>query len=86
MRLPRTLQCVYENILRHLTDEFAFGPQEHKMRLEMTAVEMAKKRYKYTPRAASLQRANEKNNFFAAIRSIHDSQSITSDQIAEMLR
>ena len=43
MRLPRTPQCVYDNVLRYLANEFAFGAQEHKVWLEMNAVEMAKK-------------------------------------------
>ena len=77
MRLPPTPQRVYDNILGYLTNEFAFGPQEHKMRLEMIAVEVAKKCYKNTPCAASLQGANDKNNFLAMTGSIHNSQSIT---------
>ena len=83
MRLPRTPQCVYDNVLRYLANEFAFGAQEHKVWLEMNAVEMAKKCYKNTPRPAPLQGANEKNNSLATIGSIHGSQSITSGQIID---
>jgi hypothetical protein len=61
------MQSVDNNILRDLAHKFAFGPQEHKIGLEMTPVKMAKKRYKHAFRATCFHGANEKNNFLARV-------------------
>jgi hypothetical protein len=62
---------VYGNIARHLAGKLAFGPQEHKVRLKTTAVEMAKKRNKDTLCTASREGADQKDYLFSRVRTFH---------------
>jgi hypothetical protein len=34
---------VHDNVVGYLAEKFAFGPKQHKMRFEKSAVQMAKK-------------------------------------------